>query len=83
MKTLLEFKSSAVNSGEKQMAPGIPPMFSRYVEFLFTPIPHCTKNPIYVFPEMKLRDLVPSAYIHVSVRFIYSQDHSAYFTAAK
>jgi hypothetical protein len=33
MKTLLEFMSSAVNSGEKQMAPGIPPMFSRYVEF--------------------------------------------------
>ncbi len=27
------FMSSAVNSGEKQMAPGIPPMFSRYVEF--------------------------------------------------
>ncbi len=66
-KTLLEFMSSAVNSGEKQMAPGIPPMFSRYVEFLFTPIPHSTKNPIYVFPEMKLCGLVPNAYIHVSV----------------
>jgi hypothetical protein len=29
---------------------------------------HCTKNPIYVFPEMKLRGLVPNSYVHVSVR---------------
>ncbi len=32
---------------------------------------HCTENPIYVFPEMKLRGLVPNTYIHVSVRVIY------------
>ncbi len=25
---------------------------------------HCTENPIYVFPEMKLRGLVPTSYIH-------------------
>ncbi len=28
---------------------------------------HCTENLIYIFPEMKLRDLVPNSYIHVSV----------------
>ncbi len=32
-------------------------------------IMHCTKNLIYVFPEMKL--LVPSSYIHLSVSEIY------------
>jgi hypothetical protein len=32
---------------------------------------HCTENPIYVFPEMKLRSLVPNYYIHVSVRDLY------------
>jgi hypothetical protein len=26
--------------------------------------PHCTENPIYVFPETKLRGLVPNSYIH-------------------
>ncbi len=32
---------------------------------------HCTENPIYVFPEMKLRGLVHNSYIHLSVRVIY------------
>jgi hypothetical protein len=32
---------------------------------------HCKKNPIYVFPEMKLRGLVPNFYIHVSVSDFY------------
>jgi hypothetical protein len=32
---------------------------------------HCTENPIYVFPEMKLRSLVPNSYIHVSVSHLY------------
>ncbi len=32
---------------------------------------HCTENPIYVFPEMKLRGLVPNYYIHVSVSYLY------------
>jgi hypothetical protein len=32
---------------------------------------HCTQNPIYVFPEMKLRGLVPNSYIHVSLSYLY------------
>ncbi len=28
---------------------------------------HCTENPIYVFPEMKLRGLVPNSCIYVFV----------------
>ncbi len=32
---------------------------------------HCTKNPIYVCPEIKLRGLVPNSYIHVSVSDLY------------
>jgi hypothetical protein len=41
---------------------------------------HCTQNPIYVYPEMKLRGLVPNSYIYLSVSdlYIYSQDRSAY-----
>jgi hypothetical protein len=34
-------------------------------------IVHCTENRIYVFREMKLRDLVPNSYIHVSVSYLY------------
>jgi hypothetical protein len=47
--------------------------------------PHYTKNATYVFPEMKLRGLFPSSYIHVyiSERFIHIQDQSAYLAAAK
>jgi hypothetical protein len=30
--------------------------------------PHCTGNPIYVFPEKELRGLSPNFYIYVSVR---------------
>ncbi len=33
--------------------------------------PHCTKNSIYVFPEIKLRGLVPSSFSHVSVSDFY------------
>ncbi len=32
---------------------------------------HCTWNPIYVFPEMKLWGLVSNSYIHVSVSDLY------------
>jgi hypothetical protein len=32
---------------------------------------HCTENAIYVFPEMKLRDLVPNSYIQISVNYLY------------
>ncbi len=28
---------------------------------------HCFENPIYVFPEMKLCDLIPKSYSHVTV----------------
>jgi hypothetical protein len=46
---------------------------------------HCTKYPIYVFPEMKLCGPVPNAYIPVFVSdlHIYYQDRYAYLTAAK
>ncbi len=32
---------------------------------------HCKKDPIYVFPEMKLRGLFPNCQIHVSVGDLY------------
>ncbi len=32
---------------------------------------HCKEDPIYVFPEMKLRGLVPIFHIHVSVSNLY------------
>jgi hypothetical protein len=32
---------------------------------------HWIENPISVFPEMKLRGLVPNSYIHVSVSDLY------------
>ncbi len=32
---------------------------------------HYTENPIYVFPQMKLRSLVPNSYIHLSVSDLY------------
>jgi hypothetical protein len=34
---------------------------------LSPPLSHCKQDPIYVFPEMKLRILVPNFYICVSV----------------
>jgi hypothetical protein len=37
----------------------------------FVLLQHCTDNPIYVFPKMKLRDIVPNSYIHVSVTYLY------------
>jgi hypothetical protein len=38
---------------------------------------------MYVFPEMKLRGLVPISYIYVSVSDLYTQDRSAYLVAKK
>jgi hypothetical protein len=32
---------------------------------------HYTEHPIYVFPEMKLRCLVPNSNIHVSMSDLY------------
>ncbi len=42
---------------------------------------HCTENLKQIFPEMKLRGLVPKFHIHVSVSDLYVQDRSAYFAA--
>jgi hypothetical protein len=42
---------------------------------------HCTENPIYVFPEMKLCDLAPNYMLQIYI--LYSQDRSAYLAAAK
>jgi hypothetical protein len=45
---------------------------------------HCSENPIYVLPEMKLRGLLPISYIHVSVSDLYiPRIGSAYLAAAK
>jgi hypothetical protein len=35
------------------------------------PLPQCTENPIYVFPEMKLLGLAPNSYIHASLSNLY------------
>ena len=32
---------------------------------------HCTENPFYIFPETKLRGLIPNSYSHVSVSNVY------------
>ncbi len=42
---------------------------------------HCKEDPIYVFPEMKLRGLIPNFHIHVSVSDIPT-DRSTNFAAA-
>jgi len=34
--------------------------------------PHCKEDPIYVFPEMKLRGLVPNFHIYVSVSDLHN-----------
>ncbi len=45
---------------------------------------HCTKNPIYVLPEMKLCGLFPNSYIHVSVSDLYIPwGWSAYLAAGR
>jgi hypothetical protein len=33
--------------------------------------PHCTENSKQIFPETKLRGLVPYSYIHISVSDLY------------
>ncbi len=44
---------------------------------------HYTENSRQIFPKMKLRGLIPNAYIQVSVRFIYAHDWSAYSAVGK
>jgi hypothetical protein len=34
-------------------------------------VKHVTKNPIYVFPEIKLRGFIPNSYNHVYVSNLY------------
>ncbi len=48
-------------------------MFQKYewvmgMYFLYT---HCTENPIFAFPKMKLRGLLPNSYIHAFVSDLY------------
>ncbi len=38
---------------------------------LFSVLPHCSKNPIYIFLFWELRGLNPSFHIHVSVSILY------------
>ncbi len=57
-----------------------------HVTALALAVRHSTlnRNPIYVFPKMKLRGLVPNSCISsICERFVYSQDWSAYLAAAK
>jgi len=44
---------------------------------------HCKEGPIYVFPEMKLRGLVPHFHIHLSVSDLYIPTIGPTFSAAK
>jgi|LakMenEpi03Aug12_release.lakeMendotaPanAssembly.Ray.scaffolds.fasta_scaffold673048_1 hypothetical protein len=44
---------------------------------------HCTENPIYVFPEMKLSGLVPNSYIQVSVSNLYISESVCLFGCCK
>jgi hypothetical protein len=38
---------------------------------LSNPLQHSKQDPIYVFPEMKLRDIIPNFHINVSVSDLY------------
>ncbi len=57
-------------------------LYSTYIE---SSLMHCTENPMYVFPEKKLRSLSHNFNIHVCIceRFIYSHDRSIYFLVAE
>ncbi len=45
---------------------------------------HCKEDPNYVFPEIKLLGLVSQfPYSYTCERFMYFQDRSIYFAAAK
>ncbi len=76
----LFFKRSLISGGYHCSSPE----FTKYPSFLSampytycssTPyhvtLLHCTENPIYVIPEIKLRHLIPSSYIHWSVSDLY------------
>ena len=64
-------------------APGAPELLNGYVDLHVVDYT-VTENLVYIFPEMKLRGLVPSSYIHVTVSDLYiSRDWSAYLAAPK
>ncbi len=48
--------------------PGVSDPFLIYVPEAYL---HCKENPIYVFPEKKLRCISPNFHIHVSVSDLY------------
>jgi hypothetical protein len=51
---------------------------------LFTHVSlHCIEDLIYVFPEMKLRSLIPNFYIHVSLDHYIFPRSVLLFSAAK
>jgi hypothetical protein len=41
------------------------------IEMIFTSVPQCNENPIYVFLFCELRSLSPNYHIHVSVSVLY------------
>jgi hypothetical protein len=45
--------------------------------------PHCTENPIYEFPEMKLPGLIPNSSIYVFVRDFIFQGSVCLFGCSK
>ncbi len=84
MKSLLECMSSSVNSGEKQMAPGIPPMFSRYIEFsLCTDSTQYRKSNLCTSSNETAWPRFQRLHSCICERLVYSQDRSAYLAAAK
>jgi hypothetical protein len=46
-------------------------LYRYYAIMVLYHVMHCTENPIYVLPEMKLHGFVSNSYIHVSVRDLY------------
>ncbi len=42
-----------------------------YLQTFMPSLQHCAKNPIYVFPDIKLYGLVPNSYIHVAESNLY------------
>jgi len=41
-----------------------------FIDTVIAPL-HCKEDPIYLFPEIKLRGLVPGFHIHTSVSDLY------------
>jgi hypothetical protein len=52
-------------------SPTPPSPYLLYIPYPFLSFLNCTKNLLFVLPEMKMRGLVPNSYIHVSVSNLY------------